>query len=216
MPERLMQSILEKKIIAIVRGVAPKDILAVAEALLEGGVDMMEVTFDHSKPGGVDETLASLSILSEKMGERIAVGAGTVLTPMQAEEAAKRGARYIISPNVDEAVIAKTLELKLLSMPGALTPSEIAHAHKLGAHIVKLFPAGLWGVEYIRAVRAPLSHIPMAAVGGVDADTIPGFLAAGIACFGVGGNLVSAKKAAAGDFAAITTVARALREAIPG
>lgn len=211
----LMEIILEKKIIAIIRGVSPGDIQAVADALLAGGVALMEVTFDHSRPGGVDETLESLSLLREKFSDRVAVGAGTVLTPGQVQAAAQCGAQYIISPNMDEAVIDKTRELDLISIPGALTPSEIVQAHKQGAHIVKLFPAGLWGTDYIKAVRAPLAHIPMAAVGGVDAETIPDFLAAGVACFGVGSNLVDAKKVAAGDFASITAGALAMSEKIP-
>lgn len=215
MTDELFRVIVEKKIIAIVRGVPPKDIVAVARALLAGGVGMMEVTFDHSKPEGVDETLESLSLLREELSGRVAVGAGTVLTAAQVRAAAERGAGYIISPNVDEEVVAETRALGLLSMPGALTPSEIARAHRLGAHIVKLFPAGLWGTDYIRAVRAPLAHIPMAAVGGVDAETIPGFLAAGIACFGVGSNLVDARKVAAGDFASITAAAKAMSGKIP-
>lgn len=215
MRDELLKQIFADKIIAIVRGVPPSQILDVAQALLDGGVTFMEVTFDHSKPEGTTETLESLTLLRDKTAGRVSFGAGTVLTAHEAEEAAKRGAEFIISPNVDEAVIIKTRELGLVSMPGALTPSEIAHAHNLGADIVKLFPAGLWGTDYIRAIRAPLAHIPMAAVGGVDAETIPGFLAAGVSCFGVGSNLVNAAKAAAGDFASITKVAREMREKIP-
>lgn len=216
MKEETLKKIFDTKIIAIVRGVGPKDILAVARALLAGGVSMMEVTFDYGKPEGVLETLESLAILREKTDGRVSPGVGTVLTAEEVENAARAGAKYIISPNVDPDVIAKTRELGLVSMPGAFTPTEIALAHKLGADIVKLFPAGLFGPDYIKAVRAPLGHIPMAAVGGVTAETIPGFLAAGICAFGVGSNLVSAKKVAAGDFASITETAKAMSARITG
>lgn len=209
MNDELLRLIGEKKIIAIVRGVRPADIVGVGEALLAGGVSMMEVTYDHSGPGGIEATLESLSLIGGAFAGRLSYGVGTVLSAGQVVEAHRRGAGFIISPNVDEAVIARTKELGMLSMPGALTPTEIAAAWRMGADIVKLFPAGLWGVEYIKAVRAPLSHIPMAAVGGVEPGNIGDFLRAGVLCFGVGSNLVNAKKVAAGDFASITDAAEA-------
>ena len=215
MRKHLLDEIRERKIIAIVRGVASKNMAAVAEALLAGGVSMMEITFDQSSADGVAETLRSLALLRDGFGDRIGLGAGTVMTPEQAEGAFANGARYIISPNVDEAVIAKTKELGLVSMPGALTPTEVAAAHRMGGDIIKVFPAGLWGAEYVKAIRGPLSHIPLAAVGGVDPDNLASFLAAGACCVGVGGNLVNAKKAAVGDFAAITAAAQAFRRSLP-
>lgn len=211
MDKTILQEILDGKIIAIIRGVPASDMPAVAEALLAGGVSLMEITFDQSAPGGIVETIRSLAVLKERMDQRIRLGAGTVLTAEQVAEAQRNGAEYIISPNVDPEVIAKAKELGLLAMPGALTPSEIAAAYKMGADIVKLFPAGLWGAEYIRAVRAPLAHIPMAAVGGVEPENVVSFFKAGVCCVGVGSNLVGAKKVAAGDFASITRVAKAFR-----
>lgn len=209
MTTSLLRKIAEEKIIAIVRGVSSRDMPSVAEALLAGGVSMMEITFDHAGRDGVAETLRSLSLLRERFAGRIALGAGTVMTPDEVAEAARCGAGYIISPNVDAAVIAKTRELGLLSMPGALTPTEVASARAFGADIVKLFPAGLWGPDYVKAVRGPLGHIPMAAVGGVEPGNLKAFLNAGVCCAGIGGNLVSAQKVAAGDFAAITAAAKA-------
>ena len=210
----LPMELFERAVIAIVRGVRPGDIAAVADALLAGGVSMMEVTFDHASPDGVAATLESLEILRDSFGDAIVAGAGTVLTAEEVALARDRGARYIISPNVDQEVIAKTRELGLVSMPGAFTPSEVAAAHKMGAHIVKLFPAGLGGIDYLKALSGPLGHIPIAAVGGIEADNIAAFLHAGAHCFGVGGNLVDAGRVAAGDFAAITTTARALNDAL--
>lgn len=209
MNETLLQKIFDKKIIAIVRGVPARDMLRVAQALLDGGVSMMEITFDHSREGGVAETLASLEIVKKEMGDRMNIGAGTVLTARDAAAAHARGAEYIISPNVDAEVIAKTRELGMLSMPGALTPTEVVAAHKLGGDVIKVFPAGLWGTGYIKALCGPLPHIPLAAVGGVTAENIVDFLKAGARCAGIGGNLVDAAKVARGDFAAITDAARA-------
>lgn len=210
----IMQEVLDKKIIAIVRGVSSRDILPVAQALLDGGVSMMEITFDQTSAAGCAETLSSLEAVKTKFAGVMRIGAGTVLTAQQVADAQARGAEYIISPNVDAEVIAKTKELGLLSMPGALTPSEVAAAHKMGGDIIKLFPAGSWETDYIKALRAPLAHIPLAAVGGVTPDNILDFLAAGACCVGIGGNLVSATRVAQGGFAAITATARQFVEKI--
>ena len=210
--EQLVQKMRDEKIIAIVRGVAARDMLAVAEALLAGGISLLEITFDQKSDEGRAETLRSLAVLKEKMDGRISLGAGTVMTVGQVEDARRCGVEYIISPNVDSAVIARTRELDMVSMPGALTPSEIAAAHNAGADIVKLFPAGLWGAGYIKAVRGPLAHIPLAAVGGVEPGNVGEFFRAGACCVGVGGNLVSVKEVAAGNFQALTAVAAAFRK----
>ena len=210
--EQLVQKMRDEKIIAIVRGVAARDMLAVAEALLAGGISLLEITFDQKSAEGLAETLRSLTVLKEKMDGRISLGAGTVMTVGQVEDARRCGVEYIISPNVDNAVIARTRELDMVSIPGALTPSEIAAAHNVGADIVKLFPAGLWGAGYIKAVRGPLAHIPLAAVGGVEPGNVGEFFRAGVCCVGVGGNLVSVKEVAAGNFQALTAVAAAFRE----
>ncbi|MCC8190599.1 MAG: bifunctional 4-hydroxy-2-oxoglutarate aldolase/2-dehydro-3-deoxy-phosphogluconate aldolase [Planctomycetes bacterium] len=214
MNQALLQEIADRKIIAIVRGVSAGDMPAVAEALLAGGISMMEITFDHTSAAGTAETLRALATIRDRLGDRISLGAGTVLTARQVSDAYAHGAAYIISPNVDEEVIARTRELGLVSMPGAFTPTEVAAAHKLGGDIVKLFPAALWGPEYIKAVRGPLAHIPLAAVGGVYPDNAADLMAAGVCCLGVGSGLVNAKTVAAGDFAAITAAARAFVSAL--
>lgn len=212
MREERLKKMLGTKIIAIIRGVAPKDMLAVAQALLDGGIGAMEITFDQASAAGIRETLASLDLLKAKFTDKIAIGAGTVLTAQQAADANARGAEYIISPNVDQAVIARTRELGMVSIPGALTPTEVASAYAMGGDIIKLFPAGLWGTKYIEAIRAPLPHIPMVAVGGVDPDNIADFFKAGVISAGIGGNLVNPAKVREGDFQHITTLAILLRE----
>jgi 2-dehydro-3-deoxyphosphogluconate aldolase/(4S)-4-hydroxy-2-oxoglutarate aldolase len=208
MKNGLLRLILDKKIIAIIRGVPSKDMLSVAQALLDGGISAMEITFDQSSEAGIRETLTSLALVKGKLADKAAIGAGTVLTTEQVTEAHARGAEFIISPNVDEFVIAKTRELGMISIPGALTPSEVLAAHKMGGHIIKLFPAGLWGTEYIKAIRVPLPHIPMAAVGGVNPDNITDFFKAGLCCAGIGGNLVNAAKIREGDFESVMNNAK--------
>ncbi len=142
------------------------------------------------------------------------LGAGTVITPEQVQTAFDCGAQYIISPNVDAQVIKKTKELGMVSIPGAFTPSEMVTAYNAGADVVKLFPAGLLGPAYIQAVRAPLAHIPVAVVGGIDENNIATFFRAGACCAGIGSNLVNRKAVLAGEYSAITQTAQKLAEAL--
>ena len=144
------------------------------------------------------------------------VGAGTVMTVEQVRQAAEAGAEYMISPNVDEAVIGETKRLGKVSIPGAMTPTEAAFAHKCGADIVKLFPAGLLGAAYIKAVKAPLKHIPVTAVGNVTVENCAEFIRAGAVGVGVGGSLVSATLVDEGKFDEITATARAYVAALRG
>lgn len=210
--DSILQEIFNEKIVAIVREVLAEDIVKTAEALLAGGVRMMEITFDQRNSEGIENTLRSLDMVKEHLGDRILLGAGTVLSADQAEKAKGHGADYVISPNVDAAVIQKTKELGMISIPGALTPTEAAAAYNAGADIVKLFPAGVWGTEYIKAVHAPLAHIPFMAVGNVGIENIKAFFQAGVRCVGIGSNLVNRVQVKQGEFDSITEYARKLKE----
>ncbi len=216
MKHTALEAIMETKVIAIVRGIPSTQICDLAGAILAGGLRCLEVTFDHSSEGGIEETLRSIRLLSERFGNEIEVGAGTVMTAEEVNLAKEAGAGYIISPNADEAVIRETRRLELVSIPGAMTATEAACAWSWGAHIVKLFPAGILGPEYIKALRGPLGHIPFTAVGGVTPQNTPDFLRAGCVGVGVGGNLVSAKLVSEGKLDEITNTARAYAQAVRG
>lgn len=209
MSQAVLDRIYAEKIIAIVRGIPSTQIVSLARALESGGVSCIEVTFDQTAP---EETLASLRAVKEAMGGAVCLGAGTVMTVEQVEQSVQAGAEYIISPNVDEAVIRATKRLDKISIPGAMTPTETAFAWQCGADIVKLFPAGLLGPAYIKAVKAPLKHIPVTAVGNITVDNCASFIEAGAVGVGVGGSLVSARLVAQGRFDEITAAARAYRE----
>ena len=209
----VIKRLTDAKVIAIIRGVAPDRMIPLAKALLDGGVSCMEITFNQSEEGGSD-TICSLEALTEAFKGDICLGAGTVLTPGQVKSAVGAGALYIISPNTDAAVIRTANEAGAVSMPGALTPSEIAAAYQAGADIVKVFPAGELGVNYIKAIRAPLAHIPISAVGGITVQNAKSFMDAGACCLGVGGSLVSAGEINEGKFGAITEAARLFMRAV--
>ena len=181
------------KVIAIARGVEPVKIADMAQALYNGGIKLVEVTFNQSSPTCNKDTAGSIKAIYDAMGDKMCVGAGTVMTVEQVRAAVDAGAKYIISPNTDREVIEETKKRGAISMPGAFTPSETVSAYKMGADYVKLFPAGLLGIAYIKALKAPISHIPLMAVGGIDADNLHDFLATGINGVGVGSSLVNQK-----------------------
>lgn len=210
----ILKQIKEKKIIAIIRGVPSKDILETAKALIAGGICLMEITFDHTSAEGMQNTLDCYDILTRELDDQILLGAGTVLTEEEVILAYEHGAKYIISPDTDAAVIRKTKELDLISMPGALTPTEVVRAWKYGADIVKVFPAGDLGAAYFKSIKAPLAHISVSAVGGITETNIGDFAKAGADGFGIGSTLVNPKVVAQGEFARITETARKLVEAL--
>ena len=142
------------------------------------------------------------------------IGAGTVTTVKQVELAFKAGAKYIISPDTDEEVIRRTKELGMLSLPGALTPTEIKCAHNAGADFMKIFPVGNLGAGYIKAVKASLNHVKYLAVGGVSLDNMKEFEAAGAVGFGIGTNILDKKMIEARDYAGITELARKYAAAV--
>lgn len=212
MQNNTLEQIKREKIIAIVRGVSSDKVAALAKALSDGGMNCIEVTFDQSSPEGIAETVRSIKLLSEMDG--LCVGAGTVMNVEQVNMAKEAGARYIISPNTDERVIKETKKLGMVSIPGAMTPTEVAQAYDLGADIVKMFPAGVLGCGYIKAVKAPLKHIPVTAVGGVNPANCADFIRAGAMGVGVGGNLVSPQYVEEGRFDEITAIAKSYVDAL--
>lgn len=208
MRERVIKEILDKKIIAIVRGVDEAQALAIAKALYEGGITMVEVTFNQKNPDQFVNTANAIRAINAEMGDKMLVGAGTVTSVELVEMAAEAGAKYIISPDADVEVIKKTRELGLVSLPGAYTPTEAKQAYNAGADMVKLFPCVGDAPAYLKAICAPFNHIPFLAVGGVNADNAADFLKAGAVGVGVGGCLVNKKWADAGEYWRITEEAK--------
>lgn len=171
-------------VVAILRGVTPGEVADVASALIDEGVTTIEVPFNS--PG----VLASIAILAEKFGDKASIGAGTVLTEQDVRDAANAGARFIVSPNTNPAVISLARALGLAAYPGAFTATEVFAAIEAGANAVKLFPADKLGADGIKALRAVLpAGYPLIAVGGVDADNLATFLGAGCKAVGIGGSL---------------------------
>jgi 2-dehydro-3-deoxyphosphogluconate aldolase/(4S)-4-hydroxy-2-oxoglutarate aldolase len=199
----------QHRLVVIARKVPVEQITPVAQALLDGGIALLEATFDQSSRDPLREAARLLSRLSETCGDRLCIGAGTVLSVEQVETAARAGARYIVSPNTNQAVIEATKRLGLVSIPGAMTPTEILNACSYGADIVKLFPADNLGYAYIRNIRAPLCHVPLLATGGVNPETIPKFFDAGVEAVGTGVSIIRSDLLQNGDYDAMSRLARA-------
>lgn len=204
----------ENKVIAICRRVYGDDLLRLSDALKAGGVKMIEVTFDQAAPDCINQTTDNIRKLCEKHGDEMMFGAGTVLSVEQVDAAKDAGARYIISPNVNEQIIRRTKELGLVSIPGAMTPSEIISAHELGADIVKLFPSGYLGFRYIKDILGPISHVKLCATGGVTEENWGEYLDHGFAGAGISGRLCDKKCIQEGNFEEITKRAKVFMDIV--
>ena len=212
--EKTVELILKHKIIAIMRNVEIKKILKTAEALYNGGIRLIEVTFNQSSQTGMEDAIASIEIISANFGDSICVGAGTVITLDQLSLANNAGVQYIISPNTCPEIIRKTGDYDMVSIPGAMTPTEIINAYNYGADFVKVFPAGNLGVNYIKALSSPINFVPLLAVGGINEKNCCEFFNAGAAGIGVGSDLVNLKLIQENMFEEITALAKKYTEKI--
>jgi len=216
MREKLIERIKQEKLIVIVRGIKREKLLPLTEAMYRGGVRLLEITYSANRSVSDEETAQNIRMLQEHFGERMYIGAGTVLTEKQVELTKQAGGSFVISPDMKRSIIHKTRELGMVSMPGAFSPSEIVEAHDNGADFVKLFPITNLGPEYVKAIKAPLSHIDLLAVGGIDLHNIPSYQKAGISGFGIGSNITDKRMITDGDWEGITALAKQYSQTIKG
>ena len=208
MQRDIINAIKERKIIAIVRGVEPKKLVPLAKALYDGGIRLMEITYSADGSVSDEETAAAVGALANEFDGRMYIGSGTVLTREQVKRTYDVGGRFIISPNTDAEVIRYTKELGMVSIPGALTPSEAEAANRAGADFVKLFPVTSMGTSYVKAIAAPLSHIRFLAVGGITPENIGEYLDIGVCGFGIGSNIINKEYIAEENYEKITASAK--------
>jgi 2-dehydro-3-deoxyphosphogluconate aldolase/(4S)-4-hydroxy-2-oxoglutarate aldolase len=200
--EQKLQHVIDAGIVAIVRSPDSSQLVEVAKALADGGVRVMEVTFT------VPNALDVLRQVREAMGDRVLLGAGTVLDTETARAALLAGAEFLVSPTVNVDVISMCRRYSKIIMPGAFTPTEILTAWEAGADIVKVFPADVGGPNYLKAVHGPLPQVRLMPTGGVDLKTAAAFIKAGACALGVGSQLVDPKLVATRDFARIRDLAQ--------
>lgn len=203
----VLQHLLKHQIVAIVRGADPAGVVHIAKALNDGGINILEITMNSDQP------LRVINEVAQALGDKMVIGAGTVLDAQTARDAVAAGAKFILSPIVSEEVIKASKDLGVISIPGAYTATEVYTAYQFGGDIIKVFPASSPG--YIKDLRAPLQHIPLLPTGGITPQNIAEFKKAGAVGFGIGSALVNTKEAITpGYLLQLTEKARAFVSAL--
>lgn len=207
--EMTLYRIRELGVVPIIRVSTPEDAFRAVEAVVAGGLPIVEVTM------GVPNALHVMERVVERFGDSVLMGAGTVLDPETCRAALLAGAEFIVTPALDLKVIEMSRRYSKACVPGALTPTEIVTAWQAGADMVKVFPCGpVGGPKYLKSLRGPLPQIDFIPTGGVDIETTPEYIRAGAAAVAAGGELVSAKALREGKAEVITSNARKFLEAV--
>ena len=199
---RNLKRLTDSGLVAVIRRPKAEQIAFIAEALVNGGVGALEITVDT--PG----VFRMIEQLKQEFGQRVLVGAGTVLDAATAKTAIEAGSDFIFSPTLDEKTIEMTIRYGKISIPGVMTPTEIVKAYQAGADILKVFPASSLGPNYFRELRGPLGHIPAMPTGGVSLDNVEQFIKNGAVAVGVGGTLMNKEALETGRFDVIEDTAR--------
>jgi 2-dehydro-3-deoxyphosphogluconate aldolase / (4S)-4-hydroxy-2-oxoglutarate aldolase len=207
--EKVLSQLREVGVVPIVRVSSPDDAFRAVEAVVAGGVPVVEITM------GVPNALHVMEHVVKQFGEKVLLGAGTVLDPETCRAALLAGAEFIVTPSLDVKVIETSRRYSKVCIPGALTPTEIVTAWQAGADMVKVFPCGpVGGPKYIKSLRGPLPQIDFVPTGGVTLETTPEYIRAGAAAVAAGGELVSGKALREGNADLITGNARKFLEAV--
>lgn len=204
--ETTKNQLLEHRALAILRGDYRGTALALAQALYDGGIRLLEITTNSEDAFGI------MAQLAQHFGDRLLIGGGTVLTVEHVQQVRDAGGHFVVSPDTYPAVIEAALAQQLVPLPGALTPSEMTTAMRAGADFVKLFPASQMGPGYIKQVTAPLDQIKIFPTGGLDAHNARAYLDAGAAGIGFGSAL--APKTFAGSDDEIETITARARQIV--
>jgi 2-dehydro-3-deoxyphosphogluconate aldolase / (4S)-4-hydroxy-2-oxoglutarate aldolase len=184
----LLQEIIDSGIVAVIRGAKSDSIIPIAESLLAGGVKAIEITAET--PGAIQ----LIEKVSVELGDKVIAGAGTVLDPETARMAIMHGAKFIFSPTINIETIKMTKRYGVISVPGAMTPTEILTGYENGADIIKVFPANILGPNYLKDVHGPLPQIPLMPTGGINIENTASYIKAGAVAVGVGSTLVNTKE----------------------
>jgi len=216
MQQHVKETVEREKIISILRNPDRRSLIPAVQALYDGGIRLIEITFDRSGKISREEICGLISMLAKEFESRMFIGAGTVTDCEEVKLAFEAGASFIISPNCDPQIISLVKKLGLVSIPAAYTATEIASALNCGADYIKLFPADQVTKEYVKAITAPLSDAKLLAVGGVTAENARAFINNGFLGIGVGSNLYHKQLIRDGKLDALTELAKNFVEAVQG
>jgi len=204
----MLNQIADQKIVAVIRLDGLSKAVELSQALLEGGVSILEFTLTNA------DAPQAIKQVRKTLGDRIIVGAGSVITSQQVDEVADCGAQFVVSPVTKRDVIESCHKHQLPTMPGAYTPTEIQAAWEMDVAAVKVFPAAGLGVKYIKDVLAPLPHLRLIPTGGITVNNIMDFVNVGVFAVGVGSALFDKNALKAGDWDSIAHSAKKLCQAI--
>ncbi|SFM30355.1 bifunctional 4-hydroxy-2-oxoglutarate aldolase/2-dehydro-3-deoxy-phosphogluconate aldolase [Pelosinus propionicus] len=193
----ILEHVAQNGVVAILRGVNPGILVPLGQALADAGVGAIEITLNS------EGALQGITALKEAIGEKLPIGAGTVMTGEDAHTAIKAGATFVLTPHLAEETLAVCCQAKIPAVIGVMTPTEAVRAYDFGCEMVKIFPAASIGANYFRELRGPLPQIATMAVGGVNKDNAVEFIKAGARAVGAGGQLVDFAAAARGDWEAV-------------
>lgn len=202
--EETIKKIEQEKIVVITRGIYGEELMKLSKALYKGGIRCFEITYDPADPNTLTTVKANIQALDKEFKGDLMLGVGTVLTKEQVINAKEAGAKFIVSPNFNAEIVKEIISQGMVSMPGAMTPTEICSADEAGADFIKLFPAGTLGVKYCKDVYAPIHHVKYIATVGVSEETFKQYLDMGFAGAGISSQLVDKKVREAGDWDELT------------
>lgn len=201
-----LQAVTDARVLAVVRAPSPEVALEACRALVRGGIAGLEITYSTPDAPRV------IRELTTEFASGVIVGAGTITTEAQAQEAAEAGARFLVSPGTRENVVRAMTGTGLLTMSGAFTPTEVMAAIDCGADVVKVFPASLGGPALLKALAAPFPNVPFMPTGGVNPGNLAEWFSAGAIAVGAGGDLVPSSALASGNMERIESLARVFSE----
>jgi 2-dehydro-3-deoxyphosphogluconate aldolase/(4S)-4-hydroxy-2-oxoglutarate aldolase len=204
----ILEEILKRKAVAVIRVKEPDKLKKVIEAIHAGGVSVAEITMT------VPNAIQLIEKMNEELDDDIIIGVGSVLNAAVAEYAIKAGAKYVVSPILKKEIIDTAHEFNVPAMPGCFTPTEIQYAFELGADIIKVFPADVVGMEFFKAILAPMPHLKLMPTGGVSLINAGNWLKAGACAVGIGSALLDKEAIKSENYSKLTDNARLIMKSI--
>ena len=211
MRNKTMVRICDGRIIATLAGVKAERLVPMAQALLAGSIDCIQISYDPRGDQSDRDVAAQIKMLADHFGDELCLGAGAVRKPEQVRMAQESGARFISSCAADQTIIRMTRDFEMVSMPGAYTPAEIDTAYRMGGDLIRLFPASFLGTEYLEQLAQPLSHVPLVAGGGISVWNMRAFLDAGCAAVELDRGLMDEVYKPECDYGVLAETAKAYR-----
>ena len=206
--EKILKEVLERKVVAVLRVKEAEKLQSVIEAIYAGGISAAEITMT------VPNAIKLIERMSENLSGNILIGVGSVLNHKTAEEAIKAGAKYVVSPILKKEIIEIAHKHNVPAMPGCFTPTEIQSAFEYGADIIKVFPADLVGMDFFKAILAPMPHLKLMPTGGVTLTNAGEWLKAGACAVGIGSALLDKKSIWDNNYSKLTDNAKTIMKSI--